>query len=123
MLIAINSPSRLKLLSFDHIYPLYIMFSFDSHLYGALSSPKFRDIHDYLLRQANASDPQIEYVFRSIRGKTKRQDYDLTGHGVALDLKMDYLALDDRNLGTHSRACLDFCLMIISDRRYHISSI
>jgi len=113
ILIAVNSPSRPKLLSFDHIYPplhksptrppLTAIF------YGVLSSPNFRELHDYLLTLSNSTDPNVEYVFRPIRGNVVRQDYDLTGYGVALDLKkMDYLALDDRNLGTYLRACLRF---------------
>jgi len=102
-----NNLSRPKLLSFDHIYPpLHQSLTrppFTAILYGLLSSPNFRDLHTYLLTLANSTDPHVEYVFRPIRGNTVRQDYDLTGYGIALDLKkMDYLALDDRNLGTYS---------------------
>lgn len=100
-----TSPSKPKLLSFDHLYPpLHKSLSrpaLTAILYGTLSSPNFRDLHSYLLAQANLSTPQLEYVFRPMRSNTIKQDHDLTGYGVALDLKkMDYLALDDRHMGT-----------------------
>jgi UDP-glucose:glycoprotein glucosyltransferase len=107
MLIVMDRPSRPKLLSFDHIYPPLPQSltrpPLTAILYGTLSSPTFRELHGYLLTLANTTNTQIEYVFRPIRGNTKRQTYGLAGYGVALDLKkMDYLAVDDRNLGTHS---------------------
>lgn len=98
-------PARPKLLPFDHIYPppnqVLERPPHTAILYGSLSAPNFRELHNYLLKLANSSKPLVEYVFRPIRSKgAAASQGDLTGYGVTLDLKkMDYLALDDRNQG------------------------
>lgn len=112
------SPTRAKLLSFDHIYPppnqVLERPPHTAILYGRLSAPNLQGLHNYLLKLSNTSEPLIEYVFRPIATKrSTASNYDLTGYGVALDLKkMDYLALDDRNQGVlncHSFSCAYFC--------------
>ncbi|KAK0452361.1 UDP-glucose:glycoprotein glucosyltransferase-domain-containing protein [Armillaria borealis] len=94
----LNSASRLRLLgflSFDHVSPSSSL-TLDTPprtaiLYASLVSENFRELHSYF----------IEYVFRYIPPK-QADDAPrsfLSGYGVALDLKkMDYLAVDDRNM-------------------------
>lgn len=92
-----------KLLTFDHIFPppseILERPPRTAILYASLSSPNFRDLHSYLYRLVNKPDPHVQYVFRHIPPSTPGEKNYLSGYGVALDLKkMDYLALDDRNL-------------------------
>jgi UDP-glucose:glycoprotein glucosyltransferase len=71
-------------------------------------------VHNYLLKLSNTSEPLVEYVFRPLGPKrSTASNYDLTGYGVALDLKkMDYLALDDRNQGVYSTV-IHFLVLIL----------
>ncbi|KAJ4470665.1 glycosyltransferase family 24 protein [Lentinula edodes] len=99
--------TRPKILPFDHIYPPP-----DSRLetpprtailYASLASPNFRELHTYLMRLTSHAEHRIEYILRHVPPEnldTSKRSY-LSGYSVALDLKkMDYLALDDRHLGT-----------------------
>ncbi|KAK0480614.1 UDP-glucose:glycoprotein glucosyltransferase-domain-containing protein [Armillaria novae-zelandiae] len=95
--------SRPKILSFDHVTPSPSL-TLDTPLrtailYASLDSGNFRELHSYLL--SHASSNSIEYVLRYIPPK-QADDAPrsfLSGYGVALDLKkMDYLAVDDRNM-------------------------
>jgi len=92
-----------KLLTFDHIFPppneILERPPRTAILYASLSSPNFRELHSYLYTLVNKPDPHVEYVFRHIPPSTIGEKSYLSGYGVGLDLKkMDYLALDDRNL-------------------------
>ena len=71
--------------------------------YASLTSPNFRELHNYLARITDQPDPRVEYVFRYVPPKqTTGPKSGLSGYGVALDLKKtDYLAVDDR--GTAGR--------------------
>jgi len=96
--------ARPKLLTFDHIFPppteTLERPPRTAILYASLFSPNFRELHTYLYTLVNKPDTHVEYVFRHIPPSTPSgaKNY-LSGYGVALDLKkMDYLALDDRNL-------------------------
>lgn len=115
-----RSPTRAKLLPFDHIYPPpnQVLESppHTAILYGRLSAPNLRGLHNYLLKLSNTSEPLVEYVFRPIgTERSTASNYDLTGYGVALDLKkMDYLALDDRNQGVYS-IVIHFLVLIYVD--------
>jgi hypothetical protein len=51
--------------------PIFHSATLNSYFYGLLSSPNFQELHGYLLTLANTTNPQIEYVFRSIRDMTK----------------------------------------------------
>lgn len=104
IILPLRLPARPKTLPFDHILPSQqYMHETPTHtaiLYASLSSPNFRELHDYLLAQSSAAAPRVEYVLRHIppddRDESER-NY-LSGYGVFLDLKkMDYLALDDRH--------------------------
>ncbi|KAF7321048.1 hypothetical protein HMN09_00192100 [Mycena chlorophos] len=101
---AFPSFSPPKLLPFDHIHPSP-SYTLDrpprtAILYGSIDSPRFRELHSYLYGLADKPSPHIEYVFRPIPGQLREEPNFLSGYGVALDLKkMDYLALDDRNVG------------------------
>nr|GAT58270.1 predicted protein [Mycena chlorophos] len=101
---AFPSFSPPKLLPFDHIHPSPT-YTLDrpprtAILYGSIDSPRFRELHSYLYGLADKPSPHIEYVFRPIPGQLREEPNFLSGYGVALDLKkMDYLALDDRNVG------------------------
>ncbi len=95
--------SRPKILSFDRVSPSPSL-TLDTPprtaiLYASLDSENFRELHSYLL--SHASSNSIEYVLRYIPPK-QADDAPrsfLSGYGVALDLKkMDYLAVDDRNM-------------------------
>jgi UDP-glucose:glycoprotein glucosyltransferase len=67
-------------------------------LYGSLTSPNFRDLHEYLLSIASKPFPHLEYIFRHIPPTISSGQSYLSGYGVALDLKKtDYLAVDDRH--------------------------
>ena len=120
-------PSRPKLLPFDHINPS------PSHtlappphtaiLYADISSPNFRELHNYLLELSSNSNPTVEYVLRYVAGKGEGRKGYLSGYGVFLDLKkMDYLALDDRN--SHGGMYITYLLScwITSVCRYKYSS-
>ncbi|KAG7448716.1 uncharacterized protein BT62DRAFT_965246 [Guyanagaster necrorhizus] len=95
--------SRPKILSFDHINPSPSL-TLDipprtAILYASLDSENFRELHSYLL--SHASSNSIEYVLRHIPPKQtdNAPKSFLSGYGAALDLKkMDYLAVDDRNM-------------------------
>jgi len=56
------------------------------------------------MKLVNKLDPHVEYVFRHIPpSEPSASPNFLSAYGVSLDLKkMDYLALDDRNLGKRS---------------------
>lgn len=95
--------SRPKILSFDHVSPSPSL-TLDTPprtaiLYASLDSENFRELHSYLL--SHASSNSIEYVLRYIppqHADDAPRSF-LSGYGVALDLKkMDYLAVDDRNM-------------------------
>ncbi|KAJ7222294.1 UDP-glucose:glycoprotein glucosyltransferase-domain-containing protein [Mycena pura] len=95
-----------KLLPFDHVYPSPAR-TLDrpprtAILYASINSRNFRDLHSYLLKQAEKPSAPIEYVFRPIPDSTASEYRNfLSGYGVALDLKkMDYLAVDDRHAGS-----------------------
>ena len=95
--------ARPKLLTFDHIFPppseILERPPRTAILYASLSSSNFRELHNYLYTLVNKPDAHVEYVFRHIPPSTPGEKNYLSGYGVALDLKkMDYLALDDRNL-------------------------
>lgn len=95
--------ARPKTVPFDHIYPsLRAGPRRPDHtaiLYGAPTSPNFRELHSYLLGLATAPSPRVEYIFRHLPPKVRdlnTRSY-LSGYGVSLDMKkMEYLALDDR---------------------------
>ncbi|KAF8155695.1 UDP-glucose:glycoprotein glucosyltransferase-domain-containing protein [Crassisporium funariophilum] len=96
--------ARPKILTFDHIYPppdrVLERPPRTAIFYASLNSPNFRELHTYLLKLVSKSDPHVEYVFRHVppQSRSNMRHY-LSGYGVSLDLKkMDYLALDDRNL-------------------------
>lgn len=102
-----SPPGQTKLLPFDHVYPpasgLLYLPSRTAILYGDITSPNFRSLHNYMYALAKEDPPRIQYVYRHIPprdGQTVTKSY-LSGFGVTMDLKkMDYLALDDRG---HSR--------------------
>ncbi|KAF8954770.1 hypothetical protein BDZ97DRAFT_1908037 [Flammula alnicola] len=93
-------------LTFDHIFPppadILERPPRTAILYASLTSSNFRELHTYLLTLVNRLDPHVEYVFRHLPPSNPPQARNfLSGYGVALDLKkMDYLALDDRNLNS-----------------------
>lgn len=98
---------RPPVLSFDHIHPNPARTldrpSRTAIFYADLTSPNFRELHSYLFALAEKPSPSTEYIFRHIPPKsaeaTPPRSF-LSGYGVALDLKkMDYLAVDDRNIG------------------------
>ncbi|KIJ36946.1 hypothetical protein M422DRAFT_260570, partial [Sphaerobolus stellatus SS14] len=96
---------NVKLLSFDHVYPP-ASGSLNppprtAILYGNLTSPNFRSLHDYLYKLAMETPSRIQYVFRHIPPENAQAEPSyLSGYGVTMDLKkMDYLALDDRKTG------------------------
>lgn len=102
---AFSTPKKAKLLPFDHVFPEPGSTLFTplrtAILYADVTSPNFRDLHEYLMASAMKLPPKIQYVFRHVpppkltEGLPKREY--LSGYGVGLDLKkMDYLALDDR---------------------------
>ncbi|KAF5330129.1 hypothetical protein D9611_010543 [Ephemerocybe angulata] len=93
---------RPRILTFDHVYPSSELLLERPHrtavLYASLSSPNFRELHEYLYKLSSKPNPHVEYVLRHIP-PTERNGHSntLSGYGVGLDLKkMDYLAVDDR---------------------------
>lgn len=87
-----------QLLSFDHVYPDVETPAPVLILYGSISSPNFRELHDYVYALTKEPQPKARYVFRHapVSRSDPLQHY-LSGYGVFMDLKkMDYLALDDR---------------------------
>ncbi|KAK0458728.1 UDP-glucose:glycoprotein glucosyltransferase-domain-containing protein, partial [Desarmillaria tabescens] len=107
-----NPFSRPKILPFDHVNPSPSLTlntpPRTAILYASLDSENFRELHSYLL--SHASSNNIEYIFRYIPPK-QADDAPrsfLSGYGVALDLKkMDYLAVDDRNMNGGAGAADD----------------
>ena len=73
-----------------------------------LRGPLMSALMQLLAHASERDQPTNRICFPTNSTRQDKQDYDLAGYGVALDLKMNYLALDDRNLGGHSRACLHF---------------
>lgn len=102
-----RTPTRPKLLTFDHIYPppglVLERPPRTAIFYASITSSNFRDLHMYLMKLVNQPEPHVEYVFRHIPPSVPSRDRNyLSGYGVSLDLKkMDYLALDDRNQGVY----------------------
>ncbi|KAI3613174.1 glycoprotein glucosyltransferase [Moniliophthora roreri] len=101
--------NRPKILPFDHIYPPSRAGRYPPRtaiLYASLSSPNFRELHEYLYKLAKNTDgvPLVEYVLRHVPVKESNSKTYLSGYNVALDLKkMDYLALDDRHVANNGR--------------------
>lgn len=97
--------ARPQIMTFDHVHPppdrVLVPPPRTAILYASLASPNFRELHDYLLSLANKPDPHVEYVFRHIPPRNRDpavRNY-LSGYGVSLDIKkMEYLAVDDRNV-------------------------
>ncbi|RXW17921.1 hypothetical protein EST38_g7933 [Candolleomyces aberdarensis] len=91
-----------KTLTFDHIHPSSELLverpKRTAILYASLTSPNFRELHEYLYKLSNKPNPHVEYVLRHLPPTGRAgQGSTLSGFGVGLDLKkMDYLALDDR---------------------------
>lgn len=99
---------RPHILPFDHVYPPGKGLKRPPRtaiFYASVDSANFRDLHSHLYKLAASESPRIEYVLRYVTPKERDSEKKatLSGYGVALDLKKtDYLALDDRNLGTSS---------------------
>ncbi|KAI0696066.1 glycosyltransferase family 24 protein [Cytidiella melzeri] len=100
-----------RLLPFDHVMPAHALGverpPRTAILYGSVFSKNFRELHEPLWKASRGPSPHVEYVFRHAPHPSHQESSSalayLSGYGVALDLKkMEYLALDDRILGSSS---------------------